>query len=306
MEHNDSCVENGKIMNGTSENEKEVLKLPDKIYELALKDIIENNCNLSENDYTISIDAGSEKGDNYIGVMYRVAVKDKNNKDVLKLIIKLPPKNVARREQFFVRPCFVRESEFYDKIFPKYCQFQEQKGILVAKDGFYEVAKCYKSLTEDLYEGLFFEDLRESGYEMFDRFKKATKEHVILVMKSIARFHAVSFAIKDQDTEWMAPYKKMVDIFIQHEGDENMKVWFNALKKQATDALKNCGNQDLIDRVEKELSGDLFQMLIDTIDGTKAEPYAILSHGDCWNNNLLFKNDQVSEYEIRKFNLSLI
>jgi hypothetical protein len=301
MEQNEIGTENGingtveNGINGTVENGKTTLELPAKIYKSALKEVIENNCNLSVNDYKISIDAGSAKGDNYIGVMYRVTVKDKkNDEEKFKIIIKLPPQNAARREQFFVRPCFIRESDFYEKIHPKYLQFQEQKGILVNEDGFHEVAKCYKSMTEEPFEGLFFEDLNESGFEMFDRFKKATKEHVMLVMKSVAKFHAISFAVKDQDPEWMAPFKEMKDIFLERDGDENMKIWYNALKKQASDVLQTCENQDMIERVDKAINGDLFELLGDCIFGTKAEPYAILSHGDCWNNNMLFKYDKVS------------
>lgn len=273
----------------------EIIELPAKIYVQALKEVIESHFKTSQDNCEVKISAGSEKGDNYIGVLYRVNVK--YLKDELSIIVKLPPQSLARREQFFARSCFVRESEFYEKIFPRFLKFQEDKGIDVAINGFYHVAQCYKSLTDDPYEGLMLEDLKVCEFEMFDRFKEVTADHVNLVMKALGKFHAISFAMKDQKPELIEEYRSMQDIFFQRDdtSKEQIRIWFDMLKKQATDVLENCDNQDLVKRARKVLEADFFELLMSCIDGPATEPYAVLCHGDCWNNNIMYR------YEVSSF-----
>lgn len=287
----------GQIEIDESVEHSAIDELPAEVYRQAFKDIVKNNVSTSIENCSVTIDSASAKGDNYIGVLYRACVKDPEDKE-LKVIIKLPPQNVARREQFFARPCFLRESEFYDTVYPMFKKFQESKGIDVAKDGFYQIPVCYKSLTEDCLEGLFMEDLKVTGFEMFDRFKDATVDHVNQVMRVLGKLHAISLAMKDQ-TQLVEPYKGMQDIFLQRDdaSKENIKVWFEMLKKQAIESLNLCESEDLKSKANAVLEGDFFEILLSCIDGVAAEPYTVISHGDCWNNNVMFR------YEVRNFSL---
>ena len=262
-------------------DEAEFKALPSEVYMEALHEVIKNNCNLSEDQYEVQCCAGSAKGDNYIGIVYRVSVISKEDNSIkLNLIVKLPPQNAARREQFFARPCFIREADFYTNLYPMYKQFQEEKGIDVNKDGFHQVPFCFKALTDDPYEGLYFDDLKARGFEMFDRLQLVSKEQVLIVMKSLAKMHAVFYCIKDQKPELIENYRDMVDIFLQRKGDENMDIWFDSVKKQAKDAIVECENEDMIKKVDDLLSLKFFELLETCINGEAAEPYAIVCHGD--------------------------
>jgi hypothetical protein len=273
-----------------NEDSQQKIELPTEVYQNTLKEIIKNNCNAAYEDCDVKIEAGSSKGDNYIGVIYRITVKPPKGK-TLNIIVKLPPQNVARREQFFARPCFLRESEFYEVIYPMLAKFQAEKGIDVKGEGFSEVADCYKSLTIDQNEGLFLEDLKASGFEMFDRFKEVTKEHAMRTMEALGKYHALSFALRDQKPELLEPYKSLVDIFFQRDPEsmEHIKAWFDHLKKQAYDALELFDNEDLKKRAKAQLDKDFFTMVGENIDGAAAEPYSVICHGDCWNNNIMYR-----------------
>lgn len=279
----------GHAENGNGDNASPIVTigdLPCVEYQQVLRQIIENNCG-SVDDSDIEIEAASAKGDNYIGLLYRALVKRKN----FKVIMKFPPQNAMRREQFMARPCFVRESEFYDDVYPLFKNFQEQKGINVAKEGFHEIPRCYKTLIEEPHEALFMEDLKAAKFEMFDRQKDTTVEHVNLVMSALGKFHAISFAIKDQRPELLECYKGMKDIFMQRddEAKDNMKAWFDAMKKQALDAIEQ--HEDLKKILDKVLEKDFFSLIEGCVDGPPAEPYAIITHGDCWNNNIMYRNE---------------
>jgi hypothetical protein len=278
----------------------EVTELPAQVYTDALDEVIADHFGPSHKDCTVDIKAGSAKGDNYVGIVYRVTAKHPTAKD-LSVIVKLPPQNAARREQFFVRPCFLRESEFYDTIFPLFTKFQQDKGIDVVKEGFFEVPKCFKSLTDDPHEGLMMEDLKVTGFDMFSRFKETTVEHVNLTMEALGKFHAISFAIKDQKPELMEPYKDMKDIFFQRdmESMEQIKIWFTQLTNQAREVLLKNDDPELIERASKVIDTDFFELLGDCVEAKLAEPHAVLCHGDCWNNNIMYREENGIPVELR-------
>uniref|UniRef100_T1GYE2 Uncharacterized protein n=1 Tax=Megaselia scalaris TaxID=36166 RepID=T1GYE2_MEGSC len=143
---------------------------------------------VSSHDYSVKIESGSSKGDNYIGVVYRAIVespkdaKDNEKRDNFSVIVKVPPQNPIRRKQFFARPCFLREALAYDEILPILKEFQSIRNIKM-EDTFYEYPECYKTLTEDYHEAVFLRDLRMDKFFMLNRFEEITIDYVLLVVR---------------------------------------------------------------------------------------------------------------------------
>lgn len=300
MGHED---ENGAVATETNGQNEDISELPAEAYNETLKKIIENNLKSPLAECDVKIVPGSAKGDNYIGVLYRVTATNPSG-EKMNIIVKLPPQNEARREQFFARPCFIRESDFYDNVMPMYKQFQQEKGIDIENEGFNQVAECYASLTDEPFEGLFFQDLKAIDFDMYDRLKDPTIEHVNVLMKSIGKLHALAFAVKDQKPELMQKYAEMQDIFLMRDDPKNMaamNMWFTSLKEQCLGTLKDITNEELKKKAEEFFQDDFFVMLAKGIDKESAEPYAILNHGDCWNNNFMYHYDKVSKFYLRKY-----
>jgi hypothetical protein len=62
---------------------------------------------------------------------------------------------------------------------------------------------------------------------MFDRFKEVTKEHAMRTMEALGKYHALSFALRDQKPELFEPYKSLEDIFSKRnqESMAHTKAW---------------------------------------------------------------------------------
>ncbi|KAG5677969.1 hypothetical protein PVAND_007681 [Polypedilum vanderplanki] len=271
------------------DNDK-IVKLPNELYEKTLREIIYDELKLNNNEYEIKYSEGSSKGDNYNGIVYRVQVI-KDNEIKLSLIVKLPPDNPSRREEFLVHKSFIQEADFYDYLYPLYRKFQEKHGICVETDGLYEIPKCYKTLTEEPLEALYFDDLKVHGFQMFDRTKELTREHVLIVMKALAKMHATYFSIKDQNPELVDKYRSIKDFILMqcHREEAAMKIFNEKMKQQALDVLKHSKDEEFVKKIQKVLSVELHKILEEGI--SIEEPYAILCHGDCWVNNIMYKND---------------
>lgn len=269
--------------------EHDMSTLPNAQVKETLAEIIKNQ-KIPEKNYKIKIGSGSSKGDNYIGVVYRATVIHvEDEKKIFSVIIKVPPQNPIRRKQFFARPCFLREALAYNEILPIFQEFQKKKNIKV-EDSFFEYPECYKTLTEDYHEAVFLKDLRPEKFYMFDRFEELSFDHVVLVIKILAKLHAVSFAIKDQQPSLIEKYQKLPDIFEGRKGDVGFKFYLEELKGRAIDALEpDIDNKEIKALTDFFKNNSVYNYLIECVNGEGAEPYAVLGHRDCWNNNVLFK-----------------
>lgn len=260
------------------------ITLPCEIYEDTVKEILEKNLPKSLDEYDLVYSLGSSKGDNYVGAVYRIqAIEKDTNKVKLSLIAKFPPQNCElQREVFLTGVFFVREADFYDNVYPLYSKFQLEKGIDIEKDGFNQVPHCFKTLVQEPYEGLFLEDLKVSGFEMFDRFKEVTKEHVELILKSLAKMHAIFYAIKDQNPKLIESYIDLVDILLLMADCKNsgMPAYYNNIKKQTLDVVNTSDNKIMVEKINNFLKNDITDLLKKCFSRENTEPYAILCHGD--------------------------
>lgn len=88
----------------------------------ALIKIIKNE--LHSDTFKLTVESASQAGDNnFIGIVYRVHFEEENEDTIdsekrptSSVILKVAPQNLARRNQFRSRSCFLREINLYDKV----------------------------------------------------------------------------------------------------------------------------------------------------------------------------------------------
>lgn len=246
---------------------------------------IENSC--------IDLKAGSNQDDGFFGSLVAVTIGNNNNSDksekqVLHLLCKMIPGNQAARDEMNMVEMFKREAFFYQKVFPAFDEFQKAKG-LDASNGFFAYPKCYACVVDEKTDQfvIIMEDLRHRQYEMWPKKEPVNLKHVRCVLREMAKFHAVSLALKAENPELFAELKVVYDLF---RGLMKRQTFLDCFNNSQQRALKVI-DRHLPQHANKfrsiwQNAAELFELWL---DGSNFEPYAVLVHGDCWNNNMLFQ-----------------
>lgn len=257
--------------------------------------------------YTIENDAGAKHGDGFTSVLICVTVTGTRQiNDVVKtnqklaLLCKIMPDNLARRELFCTDLYFEREAYMYNTVFPYFVQFQRDKG-LSDDEGFFAFPKCYYAVSDVAADqfAIIMEDLRDVGYEMLNKLKPIPVENVELLMRELAKLHAVSFAVRDQNAEFLEPMRKFKDVFLKIIS-KNMKIMDDVYQRCFERCIKLVESDEHKEKLETFKNG-WKQIFNDCLGPNVAEPFSVLGHSDCWTNNMLFLNEAVNLIIMKNF-----
>lgn len=243
-------------------------------------------------DYKIEFEAGSNHGDNFLGITTAVDLHGSSLIDgkivpkTLRLFCKSAPTNLERRNLFNTVEIFKREVIMYTKILPEFLNFQREKG-LSEDEIFHSFPKCYLAVADDVTDEYFLimENLRSKGYEMWPKEKHITIEHARLFFRELGKFHGISVALKDQKPEVFAEMKKLNDLFLPIL-EKSMNGTFEYSIECAMEVVKDPENRKLISNVRKNYRRILKDCLVENAGSFS---FGVVTHGDCWTNNLLFQ-----------------
>lgn len=235
--------------------------------------------------YTLNVTRGNARGDNYLGVIAKVQVKTKSASWYW--IVKCAPEASEFRMFVPLTTVYGREVYVYEKILTEYQKFQEEKGI---RQQFRSYAKYYTSVLEEPFETIIMEDMKEIGYKLCNRQDPLDYDHVLLAMREYGRFHALSFAIRDQKPELFLEFQNNIpevfyDILVENEGSKKL---LNYQCDRVADSFEETDKKCAYDKFIN-FQSHMFEYVGKAVAGENAGSYAVISHGDCWINNLLFK-----------------
>lgn len=171
-------------------------------------------------------------------------------------------------------------------------ELQEANELVLAENGFHEYPECYAVVSDEGHEALLLEDLREKGFEMVDhRTEPVTFDHARLVLSALGKYHALSFALKDQSHKEFKEFAENIPDVLFDENNDRVKGYFETFKPLIYGTLEDDENE-----LRQKLAGifepSVFDAIKRCVDGPGAEPYAVICHGDCWTNNTLYKFDE--------------
>ncbi|KAK7865309.1 hypothetical protein R5R35_007394 [Gryllus longicercus] len=230
-----------------------------------------NNLKVSE----ISVGYATAPGDNYGSTIYRVKAKLTNG-DERSFIVKEPAPGA---DMTLLTKIFRREAAMLSEVLPQMQSLLEE----AAPGRFPPLApRCFHHGSSPV-EFIVLEDLAPAGYKMADRTRGLGLRHSLAALRTLARFHAASHALlrrrpelaKRFDNNWREIYG-------------NAHAAFEGAIQAAVDACRLWPSfEECSRRLQKfkAVAMDTFA----TLNDPKPGAFNVITHGDFWVNNMLYR-----------------
>lgn len=121
--------------------------------------------------------------------------------------------------------------------------------------------------------------------------EQITADHVGLVMQCLGRFHAISFALKDQQPE---KYEELTFILKAPIISREFPSQRELLKRQKSCVINSVSGEEdanLLATVKRLFKKEPADIAMDCNDPRQIGTAMVISHGDAWQNNFIFRYD---------------
>ncbi|XP_028025365.1 uncharacterized protein LOC114239395 [Bombyx mandarina] len=216
---------------------------------------------------------------NYFGILIPVVLTGYRAEKYIEIpiVLKLAPTNEKSRVSGAVTAMFAREIYIYTSVFEVYQEMQ-QNCAFTSK---IVIPKCYLVCKEFCKEFIALENMCTQGYKPFTTGMFLNLEHIIVSLKTLARFHAFSFILKETNKNTYDEITKVCIPLTEKSNKRYIDIMIDRLSK-ALDKFKETEYVPLLQTL-KDNCVTYFQEAIDLVKGK------CICHGDIWKENILFK-----------------
>lgn len=116
------------------------------------------------------------------------------------------------------------------------------------------------------------------------RTEMLTFNHVSLAMKALGKFHAISFALKDQHPKRFEQLaSELSELYYRlTTNSPQAKKFFEINHEALVNAVQGAEDAELSEKLAKATSNGFVDMARECIDAKNAGDYAVICHGDAW------------------------
>ncbi|XP_061395693.1 uncharacterized protein LOC133331310 [Musca vetustissima] len=247
--------------------------------------VVETNVDNFDKINSMKADTPFAAGENFLSTLWaieiEVALKDGSTK-ICKYMLKVPPSSQQAQALNNMMSSFKRERICYYELFPVFDEMYRKAGKVT------KIAPNAYSFDKDLgFDIVLMEDVRQDGFKNMNRLEGLDMDHTKKALDVIAQFHAASatYIVKNNGLPelMMKPMlnEQMVQMLAKGQEPQEKVVEEN-LPLYKAEQLKD----KLISYRPKYLK--------EIIDSEKRsmDDFNVLSHGDCWSNNIMFQHDE--------------
>lgn len=225
---------------------------------------------------------GYEDIDSFHSGLFNVLLKGIRDGQQIKhsVMVKWQPDHVVRSA---MKELYTREILVYQVIVPNFLEIQRRfkviQGLRIT------FPNCIFTRDEKGKETIAIMSLRNkpNRFSIHNRFCKIDFSHSALVMKYLAKFHALSFVLENTNPEEFDKIKQSYLKDVQYSDPElasrSMQCFYDASVNVVSDPVAKAKL--------KELSPNILSVLYKCT--LPVPPYSSICHGDCWNNNTLYR-----------------
>ncbi|XP_063372876.1 uncharacterized protein LOC134660915 isoform X2 [Cydia amplana] len=229
------------------------------------------------------------KGDSYLSEIIRIKIFGKTDcgdfKHIIQVVLKSIPRSVSRRITFRSDEFFKNEILFYTEVLPVMLKFQSTKNMSEPFDNYPKVFLTHCDGENDI---ICLEDATVLSFGHPIRQEGVNLEHCRVTYRTLAKFHALSFAMSDQEPK---EFNRISNIIFETYYDERLWNWYETFWKRlcgiAIDAVeKEYPNSKYVEKLKEFAVPERYKEMIKAVQDRKN---GVISHGDAWTNNFLYK-----------------
>lgn len=247
------------------------------------------------------VEAATKKGDNYASEMYRVIIEYEmdGKRHKCTRIMKVIPSGDIQRKVMEKNNIFPREIAVYRDILPRISKLLQSIADPV------QISPVCTYTTDDPKTMLVFEDIKEREYQMVDRRIGLNLEQTKLVLRKLAKLHAGSAVVYQEDPEVMEPVMEGAITTNPHRQD--FLVFYKMCARQVVKLVESWSDPSYGEILEK------IRNLPNTTIAKGCQVYTrddavfnVLNHDDVWTSNLMFRyEDKVTLNDVLLFDYQL-
>lgn len=197
-------------------------------------------------DPLFTIKSGSQKGDNFMGIILKVQIQDRGTENNLKIIIKIAPTDHLTRSVMNTHAMFAREVWTYKNLISKFKKIKKDstESMLV-------LPVCIESCDTNCREWLTLEDVTAKGYMMHrPRLATLDKNHMKTALAALAEFHVLSFVLKEQNSNiFISQINQIRDMMFPWDSpNENFKLYVEQESKRSLEVITNKGHKEKLQK----------------------------------------------------------
>lgn len=243
--------------------------------------------------FEIVVGSNTKKNVNFLGELFSVVVSGKQidangtkTDKKLNLLCKFAPAR-SLNKGLKTEMMYEREIFFYKNVAPAFNRFQEEMK-LPTDDQFTSFPKCYDAVyePEDDTCVIVMQDLQPEGFALWPNEKPTPFERVRLIVEELAKFHALSFAMKDQRPEQFAEFTKLDDLVRVFLAVDHFERVFRQSIERAMRALRSEEHKSIF----RECLRNYRDVCNNCLHGRFSDESCVVTHGDCWKNNVIYRS----------------